>query len=59
MLSAATGAEQVTILERQAEAGRKILVSGGTRWCTVQAVVQQHPQIFVLLKEAFAAAHNC
>lgn len=23
----------MTILERQAEAGRKILVSGGTRWC--------------------------
>lgn len=24
---------QVVVLERMAEAGRKILISGGTRWC--------------------------
>lgn len=35
-----SGAEQVTILERQAEAGRKILVSGGTRWCAASPTEQ-------------------
>ena len=32
------GVLQVTILERQAEAGRKILVSGGTRWCAPKPI---------------------